>query len=52
MSQGFGNRRRAGWNVEPLCGEDRAHLYEIVYWKFIAGALFFSACSLLPSLLG
>lgn len=23
----------------------------IAYWKFVTGALFFSACSLLPSLL-
>lgn len=31
--------------------DDLAWCRNVAYWKFVTGALFFSACSLLPSLL-
>ncbi|WP_431855380.1 hypothetical protein [Azospirillum sp.] len=31
--------------------DDLAWYRNVAYWKFITGALFFSACSLLPPLL-
>ena len=37
--------------VSALTPDDLAWYRNVAYWKFITGALFFSACSLLPTLL-
>ncbi|HYG87774.1 MAG TPA: hypothetical protein VD978_16050 [Azospirillum sp.] len=31
--------------------DDLKQIQAVAYWKFVTGALFFSACSLLPTLL-
>lgn len=37
--------------AQALTADDVKHFQSVVYWKFVTGALFLSACSLLPTLL-
>lgn len=37
--------------ASPVRPDDLAWYRSVAYWKFVTGALFFSACSLLPTLL-
>ncbi|MBP2314774.1 hypothetical protein [Azospirillum soli] len=37
--------------AQALTADDVKHFQSVVYWKFVTGALFLSACSLLPGLL-
>jgi len=37
--------------ASALAPEDLKRFRDVAYWKFVTGALFFSACSLLPTLL-